>query len=269
MRALGIHNISASDTDPVSFVSLAALAGCEEVSAFTQLPNDKSPFPVVTRDNVALMKTALADNNIRLANVDAFTIAPGTELDSLKDGLEIGAELGARHAVTMVYDNDELRLIDSLNQFCDVAAELGMKAAIEFLALMPMYNTLASVAELISRVGHANLGIGIDLLHLVRSGGTPADIGKLDPNIIAYAQLCDGAHLDATSDYASEAVSGRLIPGDGVFPVREFLRALPHSTPLDIEVPQLSELPVADRITHAVQMTRQLISSDGARVMQI
>jgi hypothetical protein len=48
--------------------------------------------------------------------------------------------------------------------------------------------TLAAAAML---VGGSGGGIIIDPLHLQRGGGTPRDVRALDPELIAYGQLCD------------------------------------------------------------------------------
>ncbi|MFT5481366.1 MAG: sugar phosphate isomerase/epimerase [Halieaceae bacterium] len=163
--------------------------------------------------------------------------------------------------MTIVYDADESRAIDSLGALCNVAEPLGLKIAIEFVAVTPAWNTLASAAELVTKIGHRNLALDIDILHLARSGGTPADVAALESRLIAHAQLSDVADLTATADYGEEAAANRVTPGDGVFPLDAFLRALPKGTPLELEVPQPPDRPAIERLRHVVTATRQLLDA--------
>lgn len=264
MRKLGIHHITALETDPLSFASLAAETGCQEISVFAQQPpGSSSRFPLVTRENLAGMKKRLQDTGVAIANVDTFIITPETDVTAFRPALELGAELGARGAVTIIYDPEELRVVDTLGAMCEMAEPLDLKITLEFVAFTPAWNTLAAATGLINRIAHPHLALDVDVLHLTRSGGTPADIAATEPGLIAHAQLCDVADLTVTADYAEEASGNRLAPGDGVFPLDAFLRALPAGTPLELEVPQPPDRPPLERVRHAVHAARQLISKLG------
>ena len=76
MYKLGIHHMSALEADPLSFVSLVAEAGCNEISVFTQAPGSSSRFPLVTTQNLVGMKARLEDTGKYVTNVDAFIISP-------------------------------------------------------------------------------------------------------------------------------------------------------------------------------------------------
>ncbi len=84
--------------------------------------------------------------------------------------------------------------------------------------------------------------------------GATANIG-----LIVHAQLCNVADLSVTTDYAEEAAGNRLTPGDGVFPLAAFLRALPADIPLELEVPQPPDRPALERVRHIVDATRRLM----------
>jgi len=131
------------------------------------------------------------------------------------------------------------------------------------MPLAPGWKTLEETVRLIDQVNKPNLGIGVDLLHLIRSGGTPETVATTDSRYIAYAQLCDSSDLSVTEDYAYEASQHRLTPGDGKFPIREFLNALPPGTPLELEVPQKSEVPALERVEAIVSAARRQIEQAG------
>ena len=261
MYKLGIHHLTAIETDPVTFVAIAAETGCQEVSVFTRQPGARSNYPLVNSDNRGAMAATLAETGVRIANIESFMLTPVTDPSAFEPALELGARLGARSAGVQVFDDQEARVVDNLSALSELASGLGLAVAIEFMPLAPAWKTLAATVELVAKVSHPGLAIGIDLLHLVRSGGSPEDVSAMAPGLIGYAQLCDGADLRVTSDYAGEAASKRLAPGEGVFPLASFLRALPEGTPIELEVPQPPIRPPLARVQQAVAAARRLIEA--------
>ncbi|TGD73298.1 sugar phosphate isomerase/epimerase [Mangrovimicrobium sediminis] len=264
MGTLGVHQMCALEIQPLELVRIAAEVGCQEVSVVSQpLDPANNIFPLVTADNIAALKQELAATGVGVANIEAFPIAPAAPVEAYRPALELGASLGARGATALLFDTEESRVVETLARFGEVAGEYGLRVGIEFMALSPRWNTLESMRDLVVKVGSSNVGIGIDLLHLVRSGGRPADVLALDPALFAYAQLCDGANLDVTTDYVEEAVGNRLAPGEGCFPVVDFLRALPAGAAVELEVPQPVTRPALERIGHAAHCAREQLAAAG------
>ena len=100
--------------------------------------------------------------------------------------------------------------------------------------------TLDDAVAFIGRAGQPNVGLQIDLMHLMKSGGTPADILRIDSALISSAQLCDGPAEPTDEQYAYNAIYERQLPGEGELPVIDFLRALPESVTVGLEVPLTS-----------------------------
>ena len=223
----------------------------------------ESSFPLVTREISGAVAQALRDNGIRLGNFDPFALAPTTEVAQYQSVLELAAELGAQGITALLFDNDEARVIDNVSSLCELARPFGLTVGIEFMGLTPAWNTLTDTLTLISKVDQRNLGITLDILHLVRTGGTVAQVAALDPAVISHVQLCDGASLDVRRDYGIEAASDRLAPGEGVFPLVDFLQALPAGVRLELEVPQPAACPAQERIVDVMKKTRQLIETAG------
>ena len=73
-------------------------------------------------------------------------------------------------------------------------------------------------------------------MHLVRSGGTAADIAALDPAMLLYGQLNDGHGLHLSAAYFDE-VHDRQLPGNGDFPLADILAALPATAPIEVKCP--------------------------------
>ena len=107
----------------------------------------------------------------------------------------------------------------------------------------------------------------VDALHFSRSGGLPAHIGQVDPSLFRYVQICDAsADMPGPTDASAlirEARTGRLLPGDGVLPLRELVDALPAGVPLASEAPcrATAELPAVERAKRAYQALSALLST--------
>lgn len=204
----------------------------------------------------------LADNGIRVLGVEYFPITAEARIEDYAAGLALGRELGANRAVTHIHDVDSARAMDKLGQLCDVAAAEGLAVGIEFTGLTRGCLSMARAAWFVDQVGRANIGIGVDMLHLVRTGGTADDVAKLDARYFSYGQICDGHGLHSSSDYMSEAHE-RELPGAGDFPLVEILSALPESTPLEVEVPSekrhTAGMPALDHVRDVVSRTRALL----------
>ena len=110
----------------------------------------------------------------------------------------------------------------------------------------------------------ASAGILVDALHLNRSGGAPAEIAAYDPALFPYFQICDApATSPATGELRTEARSGRLYPGEGGLPLREFIKAFAPGTAAEIEVPSARHagIPFAERARLAAETSRRLFDT--------
>lgn len=238
---LALHHFTLCDVSPLELVPIAAEADCDGVCLFVESPPGFG-FPLVTPGMRGELRARLREHQVRVTNLEFFSLTEAVDLERFRPALGLGAELGARLAVTHIHDPDPVRATDCLGRFAELAGEYGLQLGLEFMALTPGCTSLAAAAGFVRRVGCANLGIGVDALHLARSGATPAEVAALAPGMVAYAQLCDGPLLPAGIEaldparYAEEAFD-RLPPGQGVFPLAELLRALPPGAALDVEVP--------------------------------
>lgn len=113
--------------------------------------------------------------------------------------------------------------------------------------------------------GQSNAGILVDALHLERSGGTVAAIGKVHPKRIVLAQLCDAKKrrtAPSMEDLITEARTERLAPGDGDLQLFDFLDALPDEVEIEYEVPRPEEvrLPLEARAKIAADKFRRYMA---------
>lgn len=114
-----------------------------------------------------------------------------------------------------------------------------------------------------------NLAILVDLLHLHRSGGTPADLAKVDPALLRGAQLCDGPNEATREEYLDQALNERMVPGEGDMPVVDFLATLPRDLVFGLEIPLRKHIEAGeghlDRARRLMKATRASLVKAGVQ----
>jgi len=269
MNPLSLDHLTVFDAPPPEIVSIASELGCRAISLFVQKPNDRVNVPALIADAGLRRETArrMADTGVRLDAIECFILTPEVDVAAFRPALEVGASLGATAAATVAFDADEERLLGHYRALCALAAEFGLAANLEFLAFSPL-NSIRKAASFIERVGLPNAGIIVDSLHMVRTGGAPADLLRVKPGLIRYAQICDGPATMPAELHETEGLEQRQIPGEGAFPLAGFAAALPPDIMIGVEVPQkaLREQGVGplERARLAVEASRRIIGAARA-----
>ncbi len=272
-RSLALHQITMRDVAPAELPTLAARHGFDQVCLFTHVPavtltgGGAAVFPIVDTSNHKAVKQALRDSGVSVTQFEYFPIRADTPIAAYRAGMALGAELGGKRAVTHIHDPDESRAVDRLGQLADLANECGVGLALEFMPLSPACATLSRALSFVEKVARDNMGVGIDALHLIRSGGSVSEISAAPPHRLLYAQICDGIGIHASGTYVDEALD-RMMPGTGDFPLVAFLRALPATVDLDVEVPWHADRQTAtapdERAAQAYARTMALIELAGS-----
>lgn len=241
----GIDLLTVMGLGPVEHIALAADLGCRSVSmGLARVPDAYNPhgYPAWSlRDDVALrreVKAELARSGVTINLAEGLGVRPDADVSALASDLDILAELGTVRIGATDRGAERKRAYDQLATLADMAAERGLEFAIEFSPVL----TIRSLAEALAAVRHIGEGrasVVIDSLHFFRSGGAVRQIADLDPILIGHVQLADGP-TRAAGDYLTEAMSGRMVPGQGELPLREFVDALPRGVILGLEVPLAS-----------------------------
>jgi sugar phosphate isomerase/epimerase len=207
----------------------------------------------------------LADTGVSVLDTEFLRFEPEQPVAIPEHFLEASARLGAKYVLVMSAEPDAARTLERFCDLCDRAAAYNLTVALEF-AIYTGVRTLAHAAQLVARSKRANATVLIDALHFSRSGGVPADVATVDPLLLRYAQICDAApdmpRADDTPALIREARTGRLLPGEGVLPLKALVAALPPSAPLAIEAPcrATADLPALERARRAYRALSQLVS---------
>ena len=105
------------------------------------------------------------------------------------------------------------------------------------------------------------VGVNVDLLHLMRSGATFDDLRAAPNAAILYAQICD-APFEPNLSREVEASAQRCLIGEGDFDVAGFMAALPPHCQMSVEIPQenaiLAGQSVKLRAQKAVRSVKQI-----------
>jgi sugar phosphate isomerase/epimerase len=260
-RLLSLAHLTVLDTTPPELVRVAAAAGFRSIGIrLTATPSIGVPPYDMLHDGPLLRETLarMADTGVSVLDTEFLRFEPEQPIGVPEGFLEISARLGATHVLVMSAEPEEARTLERFGELCDQAASYGLHVNLEF-AIYTGVRTLAHAAEVIARSGRRNASVLIDALHFSRSGGWPAHVAGVSPALFRYAQLCDaGPDMPAPTDTPAlvrEARTGRLLPGEGVLPLKELVAALPADLPLAIEAPcrATAELPALERARRAYQ----------------
>lgn len=272
MDRLGLDLQSAFGMPPVEYVTLAADLGCGHVTTgLGPTPWNPCSFPPWSlRDDPALrreMAAAMRDRGVVISVASGFSLRAETEVRDLAADMDLLAGLGARQVGTVGMDRDIARAHDQLAQLTEMAVQRGMDVVLDYSPHQAI-NSLEMACAALRHTGSPHALLSIDAMHFFRGGGTAAELARLDPHLIGYAQLCDVPLAPKHSDYAREATFERLVPGEGELPLTDFVAALPADVIYGVETPILSEIEkgrsLRQILTRAVTASRRLLERAAA-----
>ena len=256
------------DAGPLALADAAHASGCEGVCLFMQAMDVLPMMPQFDLvADLALRRSfraRLGDLGLTLDLAYPFTLAGRTDVSAFAPALDCAADLGAGLLNVLVYDRDAARRLDRFGAFCDLASGRGLRVAVEFYPASQI-RTLGDALALVSAISRPGaVGVNADLLHLYRSGGTIADVADAPSDMILFGQISDGPETVPASCLEVEASTDRLLPGDGSFDIAGFVRALPASCPVSVEIPRNAAIAsghtIDERAFAAVAATRKVLT---------
>lgn len=201
--------------------------------------------------SLADMRAMLDDHGLRVTDLDgcrdwvppddpgARPRSPISRRIPRSEYFEVGTALGATTVVAVPVSTrplDHNREADALAQLCADSAEHGLRVALEYVG-WEMVHDLATARSLIA-ASPVPAGLVVDIGHHLRGGSTLADLEQVAASEVYTVQLNDGP-LRPPADLVDEATLHRLPPGQGEFPVAEFMATLERKNvgcPVGVEV---------------------------------
>lgn len=263
MRRFCLDHLSLADLEALELIRVAADAGFAAVSLFaTPIPISRARNLVTDRAARAEVLAALRDTGLRVGIVEPFMLEPVVDWPMFEGLAGLAAEIGG--TVNMLgMDDDPGRLRDSFGRLVEICRAAGVPAIIEAYA-QSVVSTPALALALAGDLG-PDVGLCVDTLHVIRSGGDWATVAALPPERIRHVQLNDGPRAPP-ADRRREAAFARLLPGKGEFGLRALLPLLPDHATVAVEAPceALAALPAGERAARLMASLTVLYEDEDA-----
>ncbi len=215
--------------DPARFVEVTASAGWKATGVWF----DQESWSSTTSREV---KKRIDDNGVEV--VDMEVIRLGRSIDKGKALIEAACEIGAKNILVVSSLHSSEETADQLSHLCSIADAGNITICLEFMKFTSV-KSLSDALEVIKLIDAHNIGILLDLLHVVRSGTTFKEIEACDPKLFSYAQWCDGTAQPvgwSDSELITDALDDRLIPSQGRLDALKFESLFDKDVPFSIEV---------------------------------
>ena len=234
MRPICLDHLSLSDLTALELIEVAATLDCAAVSLFV-MPLPLGPYADLVNDRAARAEVAAAlrHHGLEVGIVEPFMLDDNIDWDVMQRTAALAAEFGGM-VNTLCFDAERSRLETSVSRLAEICRQEGATMVIEGFTLSTV-RTPAEALQLAS-VGGPEVGLTIDTLHVIRTGGSWADVAALPPEKIRHVQLVDGP-LAAPADLYLEATLERLPPGKGEFDLAALIPLLPETARIAAEAP--------------------------------
>lgn len=227
---------------PPQLVDIAARAGYEALTLHLTPPlpglAGQVDYPMLGANPMLdEVLTRLGDTGLRVHDIQALRLQNDTHIPDFESVFVAGERLGAKYAVTVCDIDNHAAAADALGRLANLAAQFGIAIALEFMAYSGVKSLVAG-QEVLRQAGNADAVLMLDALHLFRSGGTVDQVAATDPRLIPYVQICDApSAAPVHGGLRTEALTERLMPGQGGLPLMDLLNALPANISLSVETP--------------------------------
>lgn len=209
---------------------------------------------------LAEVKALLDDNGLEYLELEClldWMLDPADGLRGVADArkellFEAAAALDAHHIkVANIFGRPcELpALTERYAELCAEAAERhGARMVYEFMPPDVNVQDLDTALAIVQAAGTPNAAVAIDTWHMAKLGIAPDELRCIPDGLLGWFELSDG-HYRNLPDPVDETVNHRALPGEGEFPIREYVaaaREAGYRGPWGVEVlsAELRNLPI-------------------------
>lgn len=189
------------------------------------------------RESLQQMKTVLEDNGINYVMLEFLVNWILDEDDPRREAeretrellLETADVLGADHIKIGNINGYPREVGDIRRKFADISGEFAQvdtQVGLEFFPVDPNVNTIADAMEITE--GIDNGGLYLDLWHNVKMDIDFNEIANLTSGDVVGAEFQDG-YIDTNMSFIEETINLRKIPGEGEFPISDWISATRES----------------------------------------
>lgn len=236
---INMAHLNVLEIAPPEVVTLAEQAGFDTLGLRLSPVREGEVAPPVY-GNTAMKRdlaARLKDSNVGLFEIEVLWLRHGVTIGDYRPFLELGAELGAKHVISICDLADETAAIEMYSRGCELCAEYGLTLGLEFLPWLAV-GTLEGAKRIVTSARQANGHLILDSLHISRTGGDYATAAKVPHGLMRYVQISDAPLPPPASiaEIAEEAKFNRLAPGEGDLPLTAFCESIPATMPVSVEV---------------------------------
>jgi sugar phosphate isomerase/epimerase len=142
---------------------------------------------------------------------------------------EAAAVLDAHHIkVANIFSRPcELPLLtERYGELCAAAADRhGATMVYEFMPPDVNVRDVKTALAVVEGAGTANAAIAIDTWHMAKLGIEPDELRAIPGRLLGWVELSDG-QWENMPDPVDETINHRALPGEGEFPIREYVAAV-------------------------------------------
>ncbi len=228
--------------------SLADDIVCARLAGFEMIEIWKSKLlSTLKTGGIEVVRQLLEQNRLKPLTINSIEQATFSEnrqekFKECEELCEIARELGVEAIVVVPgflrEKLDEARIVkesvDVLREMSKIAGHFGVRLGFEFLGFSNCsVNKLTVAWEIVRQVGEDNVGLIVDTCHFFSGGSRLEELEKIDPHKIVVVHVNDLPKLENVAD------SDRVMPGEGILPLRDFFRTLKnigYDGPISIEL---------------------------------
>ena len=242
-----LGHLTALQCSPPELVQIAADCGYEFASVrpvYFGLPGE--PNYELAKNPQMLKETqkAMADTGVKIHDIELFRIAADRDVRDYEAALAVGAEIGAKNAISSIWDDDLSRAAEQFAILVELADKYGINVNLEFPTWSTVWDMKGALSFLDAQ-SRKNVGLLVDTLHFNRSRIELSELDNVPSAYIKFVHLCDapGEIPDRSNKEAliHTGRDARLYIGEGGIDIAAILNRLPV-TVCSIELPHLERV---------------------------
>jgi sugar phosphate isomerase/epimerase len=166
------------------------------------------------------------------------------------------------------------QLTERYGELCaDAAEKHDSRVVYEFMPFDVNVHDLDSALAVVEGVDAPNGGLAIDTWHMAKLGIEPEELRRIQPRHLGWVELSDGRY-ENMPDLIDETVNHRRLPGEGEFPIREYVAAcleVGYDGPWGVEVlsEELRNLPIDQIFDRAYETSMSQLVPEPERSLGV
>ena len=240
---------------------------------------------VLETRSLSEVKQLLDDNGLEYLELEFLMdwfLDPGDERRHASDTVraqlfEAAAALDAHHVKVGNIPGTPCELSQLTERYGELCADAAEKhdarVVYEFMPFDVNVHDLDSALAVVEGVDAPNGGLAIDTWHMAKLGIEPEELRRIQSRHLGWVELSDGRY-ENMPDLIDETVNHRRLPGEGEFPIRDYVaacREVGYDGPWGVEVlsEELRNLPIDQIFDRAYETSMSQLVPEPERSLGV